>query len=140
MKAKCCLLCVCPCWDGFLCVGRQWVGERQGVRVRAPPGCSYMLSVCFHLLPPALPAFCSLSPRIRTQVIKLEVMGHLSFSPLAPAMGSCGHKGALESHVLMGPILVLPAGLSVWSLYTRQTVRQTRLPLTLCLMVSQWHH
>ena len=67
-------------------------------------------------------------------------MGHLSFSPLAPAMGSCRRKGVLESRVLMGPILVLPAGLSVWSLYTRQTVGKTRLPLTLYLMVSQWHH
>lgn len=68
-------------------------------------------SVFFIYLPPRHPAFCSLSPGIRTQVIRFEVMGRLSALPLAPAMGSWRHRGVLESHFLMGPILVLPAGL-----------------------------
>lgn len=37
-------------------------------------------------------------------MIRLEVMGHLSSSLLAPTMGSWCRSGALESRVLMGPI------------------------------------
>lgn len=37
-------------------------------------------------------------------MIRLEVMGHLSFLLLAPTMGSWCRNEALESHFLMGPI------------------------------------
>lgn len=105
-----------------LLVSSGGVGGGGGDRVvGAPPDCGYMISMCFHLPPPGLPAFCSLSPGIRTQVIRLEVMGHLSFSSLAPAMGSWHQRGTPESRFLMGSIPGLPAGLSVWSSYARQS-------------------
>lgn len=37
-------------------------------------------------------------------MIRLEVMGHLSFWPLAPTMGSWHCNGALKSRFLMGSV------------------------------------
>lgn len=106
---------------------------RRVVGWRALPATGVCFECVFiYLLPDFLPF--TLSPGIRAQVIRHEVMGHLLFSPLAPAMGSWRHQGAPESRLLMEPILVPPAGLSVCRpVPGSQTVRQTRLPLTLFL-------